>query len=85
MISYNAQIPPFKIIIQKSLNIKTQIMSLDKQPRFLRITIVVVNYLIFAGKVLYKLPTILAIELQPKTLHPANHGASNCIRGPTTD
>ena len=66
-------------------------MSIDNQPRFPRITIgsrgeVVVTYLIFAG-ILYskqiKLPTILAIEPEPKTL--ARHEASNCIRGPTSD
>ena len=59
-------------------------VSLDKQPRFLRITIgsrgeVVVNYLIFAGKDYskqIKLPTTLGIEPEPKT-PPANHGASN--------
>ena len=51
-------------------------MSLDNQPKFLRITIgscgeVVVNYLFFAG-ILYskqiKLPTLLAIEPESKTL-----------------
>ena len=55
-------------------------VSLDNQPRFPKITIgscgeVVVNYLIFAG-ILYSkqiiLPTILAIEPEPKIL--TRHG-----------